>query len=226
VFAQSRWILSLLLAASFVLAGCDSAPAPMTPSQIQAAVGTRAFIKRHGQEIVAEITNTTDKLVTTEFHWHGEMMAKRHYYRGLYPVAGTEYGYQFEMDFDEQSLEQLFPMAVGKEVSFNGNLKIIDRGAALDAWVHLAVVGEKTIDLSTGSHHVFVVDIMTEYRKDGVVKRKTNVVYYAPDLSMLLKSVVHEDGQQSYWRVVSVEQPGAARVRPINKNNKSGTVMI
>lgn len=205
-------------------AACDPvARAPATPSAI---VGTRAVIQRHGQELFAEVTKIADKLVTTEYFWNDERVVVHNYYRGLYNVSGIEFGYQYEADFDYNTLEQLFPLKVGKEVSFSGNTKNINRGTAIDFWTNIHVIGEKTIPLSSGDRKVFVVDIITEYKKGNEAKRKTNTVYYDPELSMVLKSVIHEDGYQSYWRAVSVELPGNARKPSPIQQRRAGTVMI
>ncbi|RMB00560.1 hypothetical protein BXY39_3747 [Eilatimonas milleporae] len=223
VSAVQRVVLAVL---TLFMTACD--PATRLPAEPTAQIGTRALIKRHGQELVAEVTRVRGKLVTTEFNWRGEQVAKRRYYRGLYPISGTEYGYQFELDFDDSLLEQIFPLRVGNHASFDGNLKIIDRGTAVDVLVDMVVVAEKTIDLSESAHRVFVVEIETEYRSAAGVKRKNNTVYYAPDLSMVLKSVMHEEGQQTFWRVISVERPGAGgKVKsPTLRQRRSGTVMI
>ncbi len=206
------------------LVACDPvARAPETPT---AMVGTRAVIQRHGQELYAEVTGVNGKLVTTEYYWQDERVVVHNYYRGLYNVSGVEFGYQYEADFDYSVLEPLFPLAVGKEVSFTGNTKNINRGSAIDFWANIHVIGEKTISLSSGDRKVFVVDIVTEYKKGNSSKRKTNTVYYDPELSMVLKSVIHEDGYQSYWRVVTVERPGNARTPSAIQQRRAGTVMI
>ena len=219
-------LVSRLLAALALifLVACDPvARAPETPTAI---VGTRAVIQRHGQELYAEVTGVNDKLVTTEYYWQDERVVVHNYYRGLYNVSGIEFGYQYEADFDYSVLETLFPLAVGKEISFSGNTKNINRGTAIDFWANIHVIGEKIISLSSGDRKVFVVDIVTEYKKGNNSKRKTNTVYYDPELSMVLKSVIHEDGYQSYWRVVTVELPGNARTPTTLQQRRAGTVMI
>ncbi len=207
------------------LASCGEVP---KPSHVMAEVGTNAIIKRHGQELILDVTDVTGNILSTEISWNGELVASRQYYRGLYPMSGIEYGYQFEMDFDETALEQLFPLKVGKEVSFNGNLKIIDNGTALDAWVHLQVVAEKSMKITSGTYTVFVVEVISEFSKDDRSERKSNIIYYAPDLGMILKFVNHQNGQQSFWRVVSIDSPDkSSRIKPVKKQNiRSGTVMI
>ncbi len=216
-----RYLLLLLLP---MLAACD--PIAQAPSSPPAVVGTRAVIQRHRQEIYAEITAVTGKLVTTQMYIQGEPVAEFSAYRGLYPVSGREPQYQYEADFDEAILEQLFPLAVGKEVSFSGNIKRLDRGTAYNFWSHVSVVGEKTLSLSSGDRKVFVVDIVTETSSSSRTKRKTQTVYFDPELSMVLKSVQHEDGYKDYWFVISVERPGEGTNRTAPPQPRSGTVII
>jgi len=220
--AMSR--LTLAIFAVFALGACD--PIARVPSSPTAVVGTRAVILRSGQELLAEITDVADKLVTTELFVRGESVAEFNSYRGLYIVSGRETHYQYEVDFDETVLEQLFPLQVGNEVSFEGNTKNIDSGGSYDFWSNIQVVGEKTLPLSSGPRKVFVVDIITEHRSGARTKRKTNTVYFDPELAMVLKSVVHEDGYQNYWRVITVERPGEGSGRTPRQQPRSGTVII
>lgn len=210
---------------ALAVAACDM-PA-RTAGAPNAEVGTRALISRHGQELVAEITRVEDKLVTTDFQWRGELMASRNLYRGLYPVSGIEYGYQFELDFDANNLERLFPLQVGNETAFNGNLKLIDQGNAVDVWVHMVVRGETAVSLPTGSYPVYIVEVTSRYGKGRDAKTKLNTLYFSPELSMVLKSVMHEDGRQTYWRVVSIDKRGGGEppATPAQQR-QSGTVMI
>ncbi|NVJ70635.1 MAG: hypothetical protein HWE08_09800 [Alphaproteobacteria bacterium] len=216
-----RFIMLLLIP---MLVACD--PISQVPSSPPAVVGTRAVIQRHRQEIYAEITAVTGKLVTTEMYLQGESIAEFSAYRGLYPVSGREPHYQYEADFDEAVLEQLFPLKTGNEVSFSGNLKRLDRGTSYDFWSHVAVVGEKTLSLSSGPRKVFVVDIITETSSGDRSKRRTQTVYFDPEYSMVLKSVQHEDGYKNYWFVVSVELPGEETNRTAPPRPRSGTVII
>ncbi|WP_308911187.1 hypothetical protein [Pseudokordiimonas caeni] len=209
---------------ALALAACDVPARPVAGPN--AEVGTRALISRHGQELVSVITRVQDKLVTTEFQWRGELMASRNLYRGLYPVSGTEYGYQFELDFDDTLLERLFPLKVGNETSFGGNLKLIDKGNAIDVWVHMVVTAERTVDLPTGSYPVFVVEVTSRYGDGSDAKTKLNTLYFSPELSMVLKSVMREDGRQTYWRVVSIDKRGGSVQPTPAQQRNSGTVMI
>ena len=209
--------------------GTESGP-KKTDVETLVQIGTRSVIQWHGQELIADITEIAGDIVTSEIRWHGDVMSSRDYYRGLYPVSGLENGYQFEVEYDEDAMQSLFPLAPGKSISFEGRLNVVSEGATQPIWVYITVTKEKFIKLPTGNQKVYVVDIVTEYTKDGSTRTKINQVYYSPELMMVLKSVMKEDGHQSYWRVTNVEQPKPGETTPrapqSEKPRRSGTVMI
>ncbi|MFC3052181.1 hypothetical protein [Kordiimonas pumila] len=216
----------IVMWAVFMLAGCDQAAhVPLVP---QAIVGTKAVIRAHGKDLSLEVTDVAEKIVTTELSdWNGELVAQRHFYRGLYPVAGTEGTNQWELEFDHAKLESLFPLSVGKETSFTGNMRDISSGKTYEFWVNLTVAGETPFTLPDGTYTSYVVDIVTKYAWNGEMRRKNEVVYYAPEFSMNLKGVMQEATSQRYWRVISLERPGQASSRPNSgRQRSSGTVMI
>lgn len=213
-----------LLSLLFVAACAPNAKAPMSASAI---VGTKAIIKYHRDELVAEVTDVTGKLVTTEFtNWDGELVFSRTEYRGLLPISGMEPGGgQWELDFDEHELEPLFPLQVGNTVSFKGNFKNIDQGTSYDLWARLEVLGEKTLDLPGGKRRVMVVEFNRQGRLGNRTKLATDIIYFDPEYAMTLKKVMRERGAQSYWRVISIDRPGNISNTP-TRQRRSGTVMI
>ncbi len=208
-----------------LIAAC--APTGQMPTSATALVGTKAIIKYSNYELVAEVTDVTDKLVTTEFtNWDGDLIFTRTEYRGLFPISGSEHGGgQWELDFDEAQLEALFPLQKGNSVQFTANFKDIEKGASYDIGVQLEVLGEKLIDLPAGKRKVVVVELNHQTRRGNHIKNVTEYIYYDPDYSMVLKKVTRERGGQSFWRVISVERPGNANPIP-NRQRRSGTVMI
>jgi len=214
-----------VLAALF-LAACD--PNAQMPTASTAIVGTKAIIKAHSEQRIAEVTDVTGKIVTTDFsNWDGALLYTQLSYRGLFPVGGSEQnGSQWELDFDEKLLESVFPLQVGREVSFKGNIKTLNDGKQHDMWIHLEVVGEQSMSLPDGQHTVFVVELSREYRWKGKTQRSTDIMYFDPKLSMTLKKVMRKRGSQSYWRVLSVERPGHTEQTMPIRQRRSGTVMI
>lgn len=212
--------------AALFVAACD--PNAQAPISSTAIVGTKAIIQAHSKQRIAEVTDVTGKIVTTDFtDWEGQFLYSQLDYRGLFPIGGRENnGNQWELDFDESLLEPLFPLQVGKEVSFTGNLQTFKDGGQHEMWVHLEVVGQKSISLPDGQHRVMVVEVSREYRWQGKIQRSTNIMYFDPKLSMTLKMVIRERGSQSYWRVLSVERPGHVEQATPTRQRRSGTVMI
>jgi len=221
---QSILKVFALLSVLFV-AACG--PGAQVPNSASAIVGTKAIIKYHRDELVAVITDVTGKLVTTEFsNWDGELIFSRTEYRGLFPVSGMDPGGGlWELDFDENTLEALFPLLPGKLVNFKGNLKNIDQGSSYDLWARLEVLAEKTLDLPNGKRKVMVIEFTRQGKLANQTKLVTDLIYYDPEYSMTLKKVTRERGAQSYWRVISVDRPGNVTNVP-TRQRRSGTVMI
>ncbi|MBL4836319.1 MAG: hypothetical protein JKY34_01970 [Kordiimonadaceae bacterium] len=217
--------LSLILTLVAVIA-CS----PSTDSLEQAKyIGTKAIIKAHGNELLLEVTGYADNILTSEiFDWNGNFVSRRHYYNGLYPVAGTEGSSQWEMDFDVKKIDALFPLVIGKSTNITGNMKDIDNDKSYDFWAHIEVVAKKIFLLPSGEERVYVIKISTEYDWNGRSKRTMETVYYSPDLNMNLKGVMHEHNAQKYWRVTSIEKPGSAKAKNKTRSRRprSGTVLI
>jgi len=209
-----------------VLAACS--PGAQAPTSATVLIGTKAVIVKGAEQIIAEVTDVAENIVTTEYTgWHGEFLYARREYRGLFPLGGTEKnGSRWEVDIDESKLEPLFPLELGKEVSFSGKLLGIDAGMAYDLWAHMEVVGKKSVALKDGEHSVVVIEVTTIYDVDGRSKRRTELIYFDPTLSMTLKKVIQDERSQRYWHVVSVEKPrGGQNPQPL-RQRRSGTVMI
>lgn len=208
-----------------LLAACEGVD--RVPAQPGVLVGTRANIKMHGRDVVAEVTRVIDKLVTMEFRdWRGGVIREVNLYRGLFPVSGTDQGLRYESNFDESSLEGLFPLQVGKTIGVSGTMYYVDGGESADFYTHVEVVGEKTVDLKTGPRRTFVVQLEWEFSWNGITRRKTDTVHFDPERSMVLKSVVRGQNFQNYWVVVSVDEPENPNSPSDPPARRSGTVMI
>jgi len=222
VLRQLRYYPLLLI---FLIAACDSVERiPATPG---ALVGTRANIKMHGKDVVAEITRVADKLVSMEFRdWHGGVIREVNLYRGFFPVSGTDQGMSYESNFDHSELENLFPLKPGKSIGVSGTMYYVDGGESADFYTHIEVVGQKTVDLKDGPRRTFVIQLEWEFSWNGNTRRKTDTLYFDEERSMVLKSVVRGQDFQNYWVVVSVDEPENPDATPEPPNRRSGTVMI
>lgn len=209
-----------------LLAACDQVG--RVPTSATAIVGTKAVIKAHREEMIAEVTDVAGKLVTTEFtNWDGEHLFTRTHYRGLFPVSGTEMdGSRWEVDFDETQLESMFPLEPGNETAFTGQIMRYDEGESIDLWAQLHVAGNKTLSMPDGKRNVVVVEFTMQYKFRGTTELRTEIIYFDPEYSMVLKKVQRKRGSQTYWRVVKVERPGSATSSPTPRPRRTGTVMI
>ena len=215
----------LILVAIFCVAACRQSDG----DERQKYVGTKAIIKAHGNQLVLEIKDFSDNIIISEIRdKYGDFVSRRHYYHGLYPVAGKEGSNQWEMDFDVGKIDSLFPLAVGNSTNITGDMKDINSGKSYNFWAHIEVVAKRPFLLPSGEEQTYVLKINTEYDWNGRSKRTTETIYYSPELNMNLKGVMHEHNAQRYWRVTSVEKPSVAK-----KNNRrrpqrprSSTVLI
>jgi len=207
------------------VAACDGVE--RVPAAPGALVGTRANIKMHGQDVVAEVTRVVDKLVSTEFRdLRGEVIREVNLYRGFFPVSGTDQGLSYESKFDESELENLFPLKPGKSIGFSGTMYYVDGGQSADFYTHVEVVGEKTVDLKDGPRRTFVLQLEWEFSWNGNTRKKTDTLYFDAERSMVLKSVVRGQNFQNYWVVVSVDEPDNPDAAPEPTNRRTGTVLI
>jgi len=216
-------IISVFLV--LLVAACDGVE--RIPATTGALVGTRANIKMHGQDVVAEVTQVLEKMVTTEFRdWRGDIIREVNLYRGFFPVSGIDQGMRYQSNFDESALESLFPLKTGRSIGVSGSMYYVDGGESADFYTHIEVVGEKTVDLKGGARRTFVIQLEWEFSWNGNTRRKTDTLYFDPERSMVLKSVVRGQNFQNYWVVVSVDEPDNPDASPEPINRRSGTVMI
>lgn len=220
-----RYLKYISVVFVLLIAACDGVE--RIPATTGALVGTRANIKMHGQDVVAEVTRVVDKIVTAEFRgWRGDIIREVNLYRGFFPVGGTDQGMRYETKFDETELESLFPLKVGKSIGVSGSIYYVDGGESADFYTHIEIVDEKTVDLKDGPRRTFVIQLEWEFSWNGNTRRKTDTLYFDAERSMVLKSVVRGQNFQNYWVVVSVDEPDNPDARPEPINRRSGTVMI
>ncbi|MBL4789824.1 MAG: hypothetical protein JKY60_12550 [Kordiimonadaceae bacterium] len=208
------------------VAACDNGRAiPVTSTVI---VGTKAIFIRDRETYTFEVTDVSEKFVTTEVsNLDGDLISRETFYRGLYQTSQFGLGRrQWELEFDENQLESLFPLKQGNKTSIAGTLNIIDTGEAYEYVTSFSVLGEKTVDLADGLHKVMVIEIESVYLFPNKTISRREVMYYDPKMSMILKKITWADHKKHYWRVKSVEIPGGpAQVTP-TRQRRSGTVMI
>lgn len=215
--------LLVLVSCLFTLWACSpSADEPMKSSLI----GMKAVIQAHGNDLLLEVKDITENTVISEItNWHGDFVSRRHYYKGLYPVAGKEGATQWELDFDVNRIDVLFPITIGNKTSFSGTMLDITNAKSYKFWSKIEVKEKKPFLLPSGAQTVYILKIKTEYDINGRLKKTMETVYFAPDLMLNLKGVMHEAAAQRYWRVISIIPPSEADIIP-TRRPRSATVMI
>lgn len=219
-------VLRLLTLITSLLAIAACSPGSNAPSDTS-IIGTKAVIKAHGNELLLEVKNVAAGTIISEISdWNGQFVSRRHYYKGLYPIAGTEGASQWELDFDVTKIDSLFPLAVGNTTSFSGTMIDVSNDLTYKFWSKIEVKAQKPFLLPTGSQEVYILKIKTEYDLNGENKRSYETIYYSPELQLNLKGVMHEGASQRYWRVVSVLPPSESGAVVTPRRRRSGTVMI
>lgn len=218
--------LLIIFSAAVMLAACH--PEAHAPED-ESIIGMKAVIKAHGNDLLLEVKDITGDTIISEIRdWNGDFVSRRHYYRGMYPVAGTEGSAQWELDFDVSKIDKLFPLTVGNVTSFSGTMIDISNDRAYEFWSRIEVKAEQPFLLPSGPQDVFILKISTEYDLNGQTRRSYETIYYSPDMQLNLKGVMHDEASQRYWRVVSIEPPANNTGHSSNKPRRprSGTVMI
>lgn len=216
-------LLTVFAAMVTVVACSPGASAPAENS----IIGTKAVIQAHGNELLLEVKDVAAGTVISEItDWNGQFVSKRHYYRGLYPIAGTEGATQWELDFDVTKIDSLFPLTIGSSTNFSGTMIDISNNRTYKFWSRILVKAKKPFLLPSGTQEVYILKIKTEYDMNGENRRSYETIYYSPELQLNLKGVMHDEASQRYWRVVSIVPPTEDGLVNTPRRRRAGTVMI
>lgn len=228
-FAILIWGMLSLLA----LSACDVPR--RAPAEATAQEGTRALILRGGREFESIITEVVGKYVSSELRWQGQQVLLRRHYRGLFPLSGSESvrdngeSDRFELELDEGTLESFFPLEVGKTLDVAGVLHLVNQGEVLRQNLQAKVIGKRVLDLDGSSEEVFVIEIRTTYENPQVAGARWETaatVSYSEKYSMILKYVLEQNGQQNFWRVISIAHGDAKGEAQRQRRRRRGTVAI
>ena len=215
----SRLLLVVLLTVTACSPPTGNDRFPTTP------LGITAIISQQSQEFDWEVTDITNDIITTATYWKRERVIHRKLYRGLYPVYGMEFGKSFEVDFDYKILDQLFPLKIGGEVSFEGTMNLLEDNYHAQTLVHMQVMDTGIQQIGDTSYPVYIINITTRFSSGNVSDVTHNTLYYSNDLGLILKSVTKGSGAQSYWRIRSIDIPIDSKPKK-RRRNPAGTVRI
>lgn len=203
-------------------------PGEAVKDQSSAVVGTRSYIKMHGQDMVSEVVEVLGRQVTTVFRdWRGAKVREVSLYRGLFPMGGSDQGLRYDMQFERDAIESLFPLEPQKSIGVSGKVHYIDAGESAEFWAHIEVVEEMTMSLKGGPRRAFVVEIEWEFDWNGIKRRKTDTLYFDAEKDLILKSVIRGENYQNYWVVIAVDEPDVPTSTPPQPiRRRAGTVSI
>ena len=220
---KTQVIGRLFLLVVFCVAACspptENSRFPTTPP------GITAIISQQSQDFDWEVTDITNDIITTATYWKRARVIHRKLYRGLYPIYGMEFGKSFEVDFEYKLLDQIFPLKLGNEVSFDGTLNLLEDHYQAMTVVHMRVQDTGVLQIGDIAYPVFIIKVTTSFSSGDVSDETVNTLYYSADLGLVLKSVTKGSGAQSYWRIRSIDVPTDAKPK-LRRRNPSGTVMI
>ena len=214
-------IRAIVFAVAFLAAACS--PTSDGPPDYQVDKGLTAQINSDGQVFSMEVTRVDGPVATVVTRWEDQFVSERHFYRGLYAVAGSDRRTSFENSVDKTALDSLFPLDVGKEATIRGTYRVVrDRIVEGETYTVIAVRDLERMETKDAEHEVYVLDITTELTLLGRTTQYTKTVWYSPELGLVLKTVLSDGRLNFHSRVLSIERP---ENNPDNRR-RTGTVMI
>lgn len=212
-----RWLIVFMVIS--VVSACNDQRVDGQPYPLPE--GLRAQINMGGHSYELEVAEVEGRVATLQYFWQDQLVSERQQYRGLYSLAGFDGGVRFINEIDTDAIDGLFPLKVGREVSFGGVTHYDSTNMTGSLWVTLAVVDTAEVAIKDGRFEVFVIHVSTVLSIDGRNKSVTRVLYYSPDLGLPLKMDMSDGARRSYWRITSIDMPPAR-----GRRNRLGTVMI
>jgi|GEM_PF-5226865 len=192
----------------------------------EAQEGFRATMLSQAQNLEVEVTNVDGPLITLTTFWHGEQTGVRNLYRGVFAVSGGIDEGVFEMDFDTEIIDDLFPLKIGNTVDFTGNTLFVKSGEVLDTIVHIAVIEETKLIVDQENEPVFVLEVITEFVEKTTSELFHRTVYYSPKYGLILKQILKTETQSIYWHVTKIHDDGKSITRQPKPKRRSDTLLI
>lgn len=188
--------------------------------------GIKAVATSMGYHFEEEAVAVDGNIVNWRTKWKNQTVATSKLYRGIYPLEVKEENYGFANDFAFEKIDSLFPLSVGKEVSFSGtNQKLGGASPKDQIWVLMTVREITEIELKGGTQEVFVIEIITDTTTDQGVLKETKTLWYSEKLGMSLKKETRVGGKSFVYRVLELFIPDIPADDADRKRNL-GTILI
>ena len=207
-----------------LIAGCDSTEEadytfPFEP-------GLEIKVKAFGHYYYSEVVKAEGAYVTWKLRWNERVVSLRKVYKGLITVYESELERSFVNEFETASIDELFPLKVGKETSFKGYRISKEDGTEIPFWMHMVVRGEEVIKVRDQEHRTFVIEITKEYEKPDEIVTVTSTIWYAPELGFSLKSDYRSKDEHFQMHVLSIITPEEEDPEGARRRRTLGTVRI
>ena len=207
-----------------LVAGCDSTEEadytfPFEP-------GLEIKVKAFGQYYYSEVVKAEGGYVTWKLRWNERVVSLRKVYKGLITVYESELERSFINEFESASIDELFPLKIGKEISFKGYRVSKEDGTETPFWVHMVVQKEDVIKVRDQEYRTFVIEITTEYEKPNEIVTVTRILWYAPELGFSLKSDYRSQDEHFQMHVLSIIRPEEEGPEGARRRRTLGTVRI
>lgn len=206
------------------LAACDNLMGEDLSQEIQ--IGTRLIMKTQNGILEAELIKSSDGFRKWSININNRMAFVYKSYRGLLNVSVEEDGYQYWNEYDMARFDQLFPLEVGKEVSFDGTRHMRQGESRIPFWTHIAVREKTMMRVGQEDFEVFVLDIISEMKTDEGPVRETRTAWYSPKLGMDLKTEGRRGGLPYSNKIIRIELADEKTHADRRRNRGVGTVRI
>lgn len=212
------------LAIALFVASCE--PPQQTHEIASVKPGTVATVKISGHHYRAEATHAENGYVLWNFDWKKHPVFKYKSYRGMMNVYWEEEGFKSSSTFDETIIDNMFPLAVGKEASLQGKNYSEKKGDEFSFWATISVREKTKMKIKEAEYDVFIIDFsFIENHPEGT-KNYVKTIWYWPELEISLKTdYVTDDGVFS-MRVVSLDEPDTFEEDEEDEPEGLGTVRL
>lgn len=214
---------SVILIMTMLAAACGDATSSNRPFAL--TEGTVSTVRLLGQVYQTTAVEVDGLNAVWEWRWRDRVVSESKTYMGLFTTSVREQESSFLREFDTAPLDALFPLGVGAETTVSGIHYDRLENREYPFWAHFVVRGKDVIGLKEGDFDVFIVDITTDHETDTGTFRIAQVLWYAPDLGMALRSDSTIGDEVVSYRVLSVT-PGAPNGPASRGRNAVGTTMI
>ncbi len=178
--------IASLLVGLLVLSSCSPSEVEKPTSVLRE--NTITTVKAFGESFRSEIVKIDGQVVVWENRWGKHVLTLQKRFQNIFPIWTSEGESSVYNDFDKTQLDALFPLAVGKEVVFEGLQYRLEADEGAMFWAAISVVGTDTRKVQGEVYDVLIIDIITETIIENTISRRTTTLWHATELGLNLKT--------------------------------------